>query len=129
MSNKQIKQLTIVDDNGKPIGFGFNLDDLAQKLFVTLDDNKPFKDTMRIDVDVSVERKKPLVLITMSTRDEKLFNELLENNQKFKETYYYYASHVVGKVREKGLTKSSYSSYEQAVTINQSLNKIFDLSK
>jgi hypothetical protein len=129
MSNKQIKQLTIVDDNGKPIGFGFNLDDLTQKLFVTLDDNKPFKDTMRIDVDVSVERKTPLFLITMSNRDEKLFNELLENNQKFKETFYYYASDVFEKVREKGLTKFSYTSYEQAVTINQSLNKIFDLSK
>jgi patatin-like phospholipase/acyl hydrolase len=129
MLNKSIKQLTIVDDNGKPIGFGFNLDDLTQKLFVTLDDNKPFKDTMRIDVDISVERKTPLFLITMSNRDEKLFNELLENNQKFKETIDYFASDVAGRVREKGLTKFSYSSYEQTVEINRSLNKIFDLSK
>jgi hypothetical protein len=129
MLNKSIKQLTIVDDNGKPIGFGFSLDDLTQKLFVTLDDNKPFKDTMRIDIDVSVERKTPLFLITMSNRDEKLFNELLENNQKFKETIDYYARNVVGKVREKNLTKFSYSCYEQTVEINRSLNKIFDLSK
>jgi hypothetical protein len=129
MLNKPIKQLTIVDDNGKPIGFGFKLDDLTQKLFVTLDDNKPFKDTMRIDVDMSVERKMPLFLITMSNRDEKLFNKLLENNQKFKETINYFAQDVVGKVREKGLTKFSYTSYQQAVQINQSLNKIFDLSK
>jgi hypothetical protein len=128
-TNKSIKQLTIVDDNGKPIGSGFNLNDLTQKLFVKLDDNKPFKDLMRLDVDLSVERKKPLVLILMSSRDKKLFDELLENNQIFKELYYYYAREVVGKVREKGLTKSSYSSYEEAVTINQSLNNIFDVSK
>ena len=126
MSNKQ---LTIVDDNGKPIGFGFILDDLTQKLFVTLDDNKPFKDTMRIDVDISVERKTTLFLITMSDSDEKLFNELLENNQKFKETIDYFASDVIRRLREKGLTKFSYSSYEQTVEINRSLNKIFDLSK
>jgi hypothetical protein len=129
MSNKQNKQLTILDDNGKPIAFGFKLDDLTQKLFVTLDENKPFKDIMRIDVDVSVERKTPLFLITMSNRDEKLFNELLENNQKFKETMDYYARNVVGKVREKNLTKFSYGCYEQTVEINRSLNKIFDLSK
>ena len=129
MLNKPIKQLTIVDDNGKPIGFGFKLDDLRQKPFVTLDDNKPFKDTMRIDVDMSVERKMPLFLITMSNRDEKLFNKLLENNQKFKETINYFAQDVVRKVREKGLTKFSYTSYQKAVQINQSLNKIFDLSK
>lgn len=129
MLNKPIKQLTIEDDNGKPIGFGFKLDDLTQKLFVTLDDNKLFKDTMRIDVDTSVERKMPLFLITMSNRDKKLFNKLLENNQKFKETIDYFTQDVIGKVREKGLTKFSYTSYQQTVKINQSLNKIFDLSK
>ena len=105
MLNKPIKQLTIVDDN------------------------KPFKDIMRIDVDMSVERKMPLFLITMSNRDKKLFNKLLENNQKFKEMIDYFAEDVVEKVREKGLTKFSYTRYQQTVEINQSLNKIFDLSK
>ena len=105
MLNKPIKQLTIVDDN------------------------KPFKDIMRIDVDMSVERKMTLFLITMSNRDKKLFNKLLENNQKFKETIDYFAEDVVEKVREKGLTKFSYTRYQRTVEINQSLNKIFDLSK